>query len=57
MITELVNLGGNIDNDSVGRVWMELYIRVGRVNKRGNNFFLDLKKEHMFKCKIYMYRN
>jgi hypothetical protein len=26
----------------------------GRVNRRGNIIFLDLKKTHMFKCKIYM---
>jgi hypothetical protein len=30
---------------------------LGRVNKRGNIIFLDFKKAHMFKCKIYMYRN
>jgi hypothetical protein len=28
----------------------------GRVNERGTNIFFDLKKAHMFKCKIYMYR-
>jgi hypothetical protein len=30
---------------------------LGRVNMRGNIIFLDFKKAHMFKCKIYMYRN
>ena len=30
---------------------------IGRVNKGGNIIFLDFKKAHMFKCKIYMYRN
>ena len=31
--------------------------QLGRVNKRGNNLFLDFKQVHMFECKIYMYRN
>ena len=30
---------------------------VGRVNKRGNNLFLDFKKALVFKCEIYMDRN
>jgi hypothetical protein len=34
-----------------------LVISLGRVNKRGNTIFLDFKKVHTFKCKIYMYRN
>ena len=49
---------------SIGAEWISTKKNVGdppallgRVNKRGNIIFLDLKKAHMFKCKIYMYRN